>query len=136
MYWIRYNNCTDNEVSIPAALAHSNKSLSAETCSEHHSGYEEFGDQVRNGIRRAVNNDINDFSAIPGEISDAAHQRVAQITNWFIGIFNVWYVDVTEASNQGARSCLTANFPNDSPGNLDQERDFIMLLKWNRSSAN
>ena len=73
-------------------------------------------------------NNINDFSKKPGTVTKAASNRVEQFTRWFIRIFNVWYVDVTEASDKEARECLTNNFPYDSPGNLDQEGAFIIIM--------
>ena len=74
-------------------------------------------------------NDINDFSRKLGTVTDKAETRVARFTSSFIRIFNVWYVDVTEAANEEARECLTDNFPYDSPGNLDQESVFSLILK-------
>ena len=47
---------------------------------------------------------------------------MAQFQRWFVNMFNVWYVDVTEAGPaKDRRQCLTDNFPYDSPGNLDKE---------------
>ena len=99
-----------------------NNSLSDDSCSAHHAGYEEFGNQVRSGIQRGFNNDIQDFSRQPGEVTNEAIRRVTQFQRWFTNIFNVWYIDVTEAGPANDRRlCLTDNFPYDSPGNLDKE---------------
>ena len=92
-----------------------------DSCSETHSGYEEFGDQVRSAIELGVANDIYYFSRKPGVITDAARDRVKQFTRWFVNIFDGWYTDVTKASAAENRRCLTNNFPYDSPGLLDQE---------------
>ena len=78
---------------------------------------------VRSGIEQGLLNDISDFSAKP-EVTDAAKRRIAQFTRWLIRIFDVWYVDVTEASDKATRKCLTDKFPHDSPGNLDKESVF------------
>ena len=70
-----------------------------------------------------MDNDILDFSKQSGVVTDAARRRVAQFKGWFTRIFNVWYVDVTEAGpNKDRRECLTDNFPYDSPGNLNKDR--------------
>ena len=95
-------------------------SLSDETCSGY-DGYEDFRNQVRTGIERGLNNDIDDFSKEPG-ISYAARKRVDQFKRRFTRIFNVWYVDVTKKGpKKGRRQCLTDNFPYDSPGNPDKD---------------
>ena len=77
---------------------------------------------MRSGIEQGLNNDILDFSKQPGIVTERARRRVAQFQRWFTRIFDVWYVDVTEAGpNSDRRECLTDNFPYDSPGNLDKE---------------
>lgn len=54
-------------------------------------------------------------------MTNTARRRVAQFKKWFTRIFDVWYVDVTEAGPYNdRRECLTDNFPYDSPGNLDK----------------
>ena len=73
---------------------------SDESCSEQHSGYEEFGNLVRSGIERGLNNDINEFSQKPGTVTAASSRRVEQFRRWFVRIFDVWYTDVTEASEK------------------------------------
>ena len=70
---------------------------------------------------QGLNNDIYTYSRRPGTVTNGAIQRRAQFNMWFTNIFDVWYQDVTEASNAGTRACLTDNFPYDSPGNLDKE---------------
>ena len=97
------------------------RTTTAGTCSEHHTGYEEFGNRVRGGIEQALENDILTFLRKPGAVTDAARRRKDQFQRWFVKIFDVWYTDVTEASDAEARECLTDNFPYDSPGNLDKE---------------
>ena len=99
-----------------------------ESCSEHHNGYEEFANQVRSGIERALNNDIQDFSRRPGTVTRAAGYRKNQFERWFVNIFGAWYQDVTEASDSGSRKCLTDNFPYDSPGNLNKENVYKLLV--------
>ena len=98
-----------------------NQSLSLETCSEHHAGYEEFLTAVLEGIARGLDNDINDFSKQPGLITQSARRRVANFKTWLTRIFRFWYEDVTDASNREIRECLTDNFPYDSPGNLNKD---------------
>ena len=65
------------------------------------------------------------LSEQPNAVTDKARRRKERFQRWFVKIFNFWYRDVTEASNAGARQCLTDNFPNDSPGNLDKESVFL-----------
>ena len=60
------------------------------------------------------------FSSKPNEVTDKARRRKEQFQRWFVRIFDIWYIDVTEASKKDARECLTDNFPYDSPGNLDK----------------
>ena len=92
-----------------------------DSCYRHHAGYEEFANQVRDGIERGLNNDIYTYSRRPGTVTNGALRRKDQFRVWFTNIFDVWYQDVTEASDWGTRKCLTDNFPYDSPGNLDKE---------------
>ena len=61
-----------------------------------------------------------DFSRKPGIVTNRAEQRIAQFKKWFFRIFNVWYLDLTEASGKKSRECLTDRFPYNSPGNLDK----------------
>ena len=77
------------------------------------------------GIKRAVKNDINDLVANPEKKTE---KRVARFVSWFTRIFDSWYDDVTEASENGKRKCLTDNFPYNSPGNLDKESVFVRLF--------
>ena len=75
---------------------------------------------MRAGIEQALENDILTFSRKPNIVTDKARRRKQQFQRWFVNIFDVWYRDVTDASNAEARECLTDNFPYDSPGNLDR----------------
>ena len=84
---------------------------------------------MRSGIERGLNNDILDFSAQPGVVTDAARRRITRFKRRFVRIFNVWYVDVTEGGpKRDRRECLTDNFPYDSPGNLDKES--VLPQNW------
>ena len=95
---------------------YSDNTLSDETCSEHHNGYVEFGEKVRSGIERAFDNSF-DFS-----MKQSSSNRVEMFQRWITRIFDIWYIDVTEAGpNSDRRPCLTDNFPYDSPGNLDKD---------------
>ena len=96
-----------------------------ETCSNNHSGYEEFGNRVRSGIEQGLDSDINDFSAKTGKVTSVAGRRINQYKKWFLRIFDTWYDDVTGSAQNETRKCLTDNFPYDSPGNLDKLRVLI-----------
>ena len=106
------------------------RTTTTDSCSDHHSGYEEFGNLVRSGIEQGLENDILTLSKVPNTVTDKARRRKEQFQRWFVNIFDIWYRDVTEASNGKARKCLTDNFPYDSPGNLDKESVFLGFLKY------
>ena len=122
--YLSYGHAVMNWECIDAVSAASMNIVATEcpdSCSEHHSGYEEFGDRVRNGIERGLNNDIQEFSRKADTVTPGAARRVTQFKRWLINIFDSWYDDVTQASVEESRKCLTDNFPYDSPGNLDKE---------------
>ena len=95
-----------------------------DSCSQHHNGYQEFGDRIKRGIEQGLTNDMRTYSRRPGWETFGAKRRRDQFKRWFVNILNGWYQDVTQSSESGTRRCLTDNFPYDSPGNLDKERVF------------
>ena len=118
--------CVDEDSAAPIDIV-TLISGSAENCYEHQTTYEEFRDRVRNGIAQGLENDIDDFSKKPGQVTAKARNRINQFKQWFYNIFEVWYTDIETSRYGGMRQCLADKFPHDSPGFVGKESVLSMI---------
>ena len=94
---------------------------SATTCSDHHNGMNEFRNAVAAGIQRATSNDAILISWDLDVVDRGAKRASEKYSQWFIRLFDRWMNFAKAAHNEGRRPCMTRQFPNFNPGNLDKE---------------